>query len=101
MLIAHVTFETAAPTARPALAALIAEIADRPRHARQPRLPAVPCRPGEDTGLGVIHEWVDAASFDTYVASPGFAASGRVLRPLMTAPPVSKRFEARLLETVA
>lgn len=48
----------------------------------------------------VIHEWVDEPSFAGYLSSESFARSGAVLRPLMTAPPVSRRFRADLLETV-
>jgi quinol monooxygenase YgiN len=48
----------------------------------------------------VIHEWADESSFAAYLASAAFARSGAVLRPLMTVPPVSRRFHASLLETV-
>ncbi len=48
----------------------------------------------------VIHEWADQASFAAYLSSESFARSGAVLRPLTTVPPVSRRFDASLLETV-
>ena len=48
----------------------------------------------------VIHEWADEPSFAGYLASEAFARSGAVLRPLMSAPPLSRRFRAALLETV-
>ncbi len=48
----------------------------------------------------VIHEWADEPSFAAYLSSDSFARSGRVLRPLMSTPPVSRRFRATLLETV-
>jgi quinol monooxygenase YgiN len=48
----------------------------------------------------VVHEWADEASFAAYLSSESFARSGAVLRPLMSAPPVSRRFQASLLETV-
>jgi quinol monooxygenase YgiN len=48
----------------------------------------------------VIHEWVDAPSFAAYLCSESFERSGAVLRPLMSAAPVSRRFHASLLETV-
>lgn len=54
-------------------------------------------RPG---AVSIRHEWTDAGAFSGYLASPAFAASGKVLRPLMTATPRSRRFEANLLETV-
>jgi quinol monooxygenase YgiN len=50
--------------------------------------------------VAVIHEWDDEQSFAGYLASDAFARSGAVLRPLVTAPPVSRRFRAALLETV-
>ncbi|MBF9034628.1 antibiotic biosynthesis monooxygenase [Rhodobacterales bacterium HKCCE2091] len=57
--------------------------------------------PASGTHVGVLHEWDDAESFAAYLASPGLAASGAVLRPMMTAPPSSRRYDARLVETVA
>jgi quinol monooxygenase YgiN len=54
----------------------------------------------EDTGVTVVHEWEDQASFADYLGSGSFARSGDVLRPLMTGTPVSRRFQAELLETV-
>jgi len=53
-----------------------------------------------DEDVTVIHEWSDEPSFADYLASESFARSGAVLRPLMSAPPVSRRFRASLLETV-
>jgi quinol monooxygenase YgiN len=50
--------------------------------------------------VAVIHEWADEPSFAAYLSSGAFARSGAVLRPLLTAPPVSRRFSAALLETV-
>ncbi|WP_433041548.1 putative quinol monooxygenase [Dactylosporangium sp. CS-033363] len=55
----------------------------------------------DDTTVTVVHEWQDRASFAPYLDSDCFARSGQVLRPLMTAAPVSRRFSAELLETVA
>jgi quinol monooxygenase YgiN len=48
----------------------------------------------------VIHEWADEPSFAAYLSSEAFARSGAVLRPMVTQPPVSRRFRASLLETV-
>jgi quinol monooxygenase YgiN len=50
--------------------------------------------------VAVVHEWTDEASFAGYLASSAFARSGAAIRPLVTAPPVSRRFRASLLETV-
>jgi quinol monooxygenase YgiN len=54
----------------------------------------------DDEGVTVIHEWADRASFDAYLSSESFERSSEVLRPLLTEPPVSRRFHASLLETV-
>jgi quinol monooxygenase YgiN len=54
----------------------------------------------DEEAVAVIHEWADEASFADYLSSEAFARSGTVLRPLMTGPPVSRRFRAALLETV-
>lgn len=48
----------------------------------------------------VLHEWADEPSFAAYLLSEAFARSGAVLRPMLTQPPVSRRFRAALLETV-
>lgn len=55
----------------------------------------------DDRRVTIVHEWDHEASFDSYLRSDAFARSGQVLRPLMTGPPVSRRFRAELLETVA
>lgn len=55
----------------------------------------------DDTGITVVHEWEDETSFAGYLTSESFARSGKVLRPLMTGTPVSRRFDADLLEAVA
>jgi quinol monooxygenase YgiN len=54
----------------------------------------------DEGAVVVIHEWADESSFGDYLASDAFARSGAVLRPLVTEPPVSRRFRAALLETV-
>ena len=53
-----------------------------------------------EEGVSVTHEWTDESSFAAYLASEAFARSNEVIRPLMSAPPVSRRFHASLLETV-
>jgi quinol monooxygenase YgiN len=54
-----------------------------------------------DTGVTVLHEWIDQASFDQYLASAAFARSGEILRPMMTESPSSRRFRVELVEMVA
>ncbi len=53
------------------------------------------------TRITVVHEWEDQASFAGYLASDAFSRSGAALRPIMTGAPVSRRFHAELLESVA
>lgn len=56
----------------------------------------------EDAGaVTVVHEWADEASFRGYLASEAFARSGAAIRPLVTDGPVSRRFRAELVESVA
>jgi quinol monooxygenase YgiN len=57
--------------------------------------------PNKSQGICVLHEWTDQASFAAYGTSGAFASLGRVLRPLMTSRPVSRRLRADLVETVA
>lgn len=54
----------------------------------------------DEEGVVVIHEWDDERSFADYLATDVFDRSGTVLRPLLSVPPVSRRFRATLLETV-
>jgi quinol monooxygenase YgiN len=53
-----------------------------------------------EVAVTAIHEWADQPAFAAYLASEAFARSGAVIRPLVTRPPVSRRFHADLLETV-
>ena len=55
----------------------------------------------DDTGVTVVHEWQDEESFAGYLRSESFARSGEVLRPIIAGAPLSRRFRAELLETVA
>ncbi|MCA2228634.1 putative quinol monooxygenase [Nonomuraea aurantiaca] len=54
-----------------------------------------------ETGVTIIHEWDDEESFAGYQKSDAFIRSGKAVRPMMTGSPVSRRFRAELLETVA
>ena len=53
-----------------------------------------------DTGITVIHEWIDQASFAGYLSSDAFARSNEILRPKMVGSPTSRRFRAELVEMV-
>ncbi len=101
----------------PALIAIVelsTSVADRPfavaqLRREQPIVRTIPgclafhvfASPETGTDITVLHEWVDQAAFDGYLASDVFARSGQVLRPLMTAPPSSRRYRVELIETVA
>lgn len=100
MFLAIVDFNTAAADRPAALAQL-----DREReHVRA--LPGniafrVYAGREDDTQVTVVHEWHDEQSFAGYLRSAAFARSGQVLRPIMVGAPVSRRFRANLVETVA
>jgi quinol monooxygenase YgiN len=99
MLIAIVDFTVAPENRAAALAVLLAE-APAVRSmagnlAFQPYLDPVNAE-----AVRIFHEWQDQASFETYTGSDTFKRSGQVLRPMMTAAPVSRRMSADLLETV-
>jgi quinol monooxygenase YgiN len=99
MLIAVLDLHTTAPDRAQALAQLDAEREEI--RAMPGNLDFRVYAARDDAGdVAVIHEWADEASFAAYLASASFARSGAVLRPLMSAPPVSRRFHASLLETV-
>ncbi len=50
--------------------------------------------------VGILHEWDTADDFAAYIASERFATVGRILRPIMISPPVSRRFDAELIESI-
>ena len=99
MLIAHVTFRVAPENAKAALEALTKEAATV--RAMPGCIKFVPFQDGTDAqSIGVIHEWDSADNFRGYAASLAFAQVGQTLRPLMLEPPISDRFDARLLDSV-
>ncbi len=55
----------------------------------------------DDRTVTVVHEWADQDSFAAYLGSAAFARSNAVLRPMVTDGPVSRRFRAELVESVA
>jgi quinol monooxygenase YgiN len=100
MLIAILDFSTA-PTDRPAAVAQLDGERDAVR--AMPGNVAFRVFPSREDGtrITVVHEWDDEASFVGYLESDSFVRSGEVLRPIITGAPVSRRFRADLLETVA
>ncbi|MEV0460695.1 putative quinol monooxygenase [Catellatospora methionotrophica] len=100
MLIAILDFRTAPADRAAALAQLDAESSAVRAMAGNVAFRVYASR--EDaSAIAVVHEWDDEQSFARYLASDAFTRSGEVIRPLMTAPPVSRRFHAELRETVA
>jgi quinol monooxygenase YgiN len=97
MLIAHVTFLVSDADRPAALGALEAEAATV--RSMPGCLAFVPFTDATDPRqLGVLHEWRSAEDFANYTRSETFKRFGAAVRPLMTAPAVSQRFEARLIE---
>lgn len=98
MLIAHVTFPVSSENRTLAIDTLTKEIADV--RAMTGCVAFVPfLDPTNETDVGVLHEWESADDFAAYIASDSFAAIGAVLRPIMVGLPVSKRFDATLIDT--
>lgn len=99
MLIAHVTFEVDLTNSTKALEALTTE-------AGQVRAMTgcIAFNPFQDATnpaqIGVLHEWETADDFAGYTASQEFARVGATLRPMMVKPPLSRRFDANLIESV-
>lgn len=50
--------------------------------------------------IGLMHEWVSLEHFRAYAASDLFDRMGRILRPAMTTPPVSRRLQTESIEAV-
>jgi quinol monooxygenase YgiN len=55
---------------------------------------------GDDSHVGIFHEWRTEADFKGYAASPEFGRLGAQLRPMMLSAPISRRFDAVLKEEV-
>ncbi|MBR0556303.1 antibiotic biosynthesis monooxygenase [Ciceribacter sp. L1K23] len=99
MRIAHLFFSVDPARRAEALALLVAEApAIRAMKGCMAFMPFAD--PTTETGLGVLHEWETDADFTAYTGSEIFAETGRMLRPMMSAAPVSRRFDAELVQTV-
>ena len=99
MFIAHVFFAVAPSDRKQALDTLLAEV-PAVRRMKGCKVFQPFADPLDPAGLGVIHEWESQEMFAAYAASEGFAEVGKILRPMMTNDPVSRRFDAKPLETV-
>ena len=99
MLIAHVTFEVDPTSSAKALEALTTEAAQV-----RAMVGCIAFNPFQDAInpalIGVLHEWETSDDFDGYTASEEFARVGATLRPMMVKPPLSRRFDASLVESV-
>lgn len=99
MLIAHVHITVATTDREKALNILLNEVT--PVRAMKGCLTYIPfIDPTNDTGLVVLHEWQSNEDFAAYATSTEFAKIGQELRPMMNAPPVSKRFDVAPIETI-
>ncbi|WUH89522.1 antibiotic biosynthesis monooxygenase [Streptomyces sp. NBC_00433] len=100
MIIAIVDFGTAATDRAAALGQLDAE---RGRISAMPGNLAfrVYASREDDGRVTIVHEWEDEAAFDGYLESASFARFSEAIRPIMAGAPVSRRFRAELLATVA
>jgi quinol monooxygenase YgiN len=100
MFIAIVDFATAATDRATALKHLDAE-RDQVRAMPGNLAFRVHASREDDGGITIVHEWQDEASFDGYLRSATFARFGEAIRPIIVGAPVSRRFRAELLATVA
>lgn len=100
MFIAHVFFSVTPANRTKALDVLLAELPI----VRQMKgcISFVPFEdPSNPEKLGILHEWTTQHDFDAYVGSAVFSRVGQTLRPMMIAPPLSKRFDATMVEALA
>ena len=97
MLIAHVEIIIAEKDRQKALDALMAQVPIV--RAMEGCLIFSPyLDPADDKVLFIFHEWEHEDNFTAYLASPCFAKANSVLGPLLTAPAVSRRFDAQLIQ---
>lgn len=98
MFIAHVTFTIAEKDRDLAIETLTHEV-----ESVRAMLGCIAFTPFLDAtnsqNVGVLHEWDSAEHFAAYIASDSFKGLGDVLRPISLGAPVSKRFDATLLDT--
>jgi len=97
MLIAHVTFSILPENRALAIDALTQKVtAVRAMKGCGAFVPFLDSSNERD--VGVLHEWETAEDFAAYIKSDIFMTMGEILRPIMVSPPVSKRFDATLIE---
>jgi quinol monooxygenase YgiN len=97
MFIVHLYLQVAAGERRVALDALLERL-DAVR-AMPGCLRYIPFEdPSDDQMIGILEEWESREAFAAYTASDRFSDLNRTLRPLMLAPPISRRFRATLID---
>lgn len=97
MLIAHVTFSIAEEDRFEALAILKKEIVSVCKmKGCVTFLPFISLN--NKAEIGVIHEWESEEEFSAYLESESFKTIGQLLRPMMTTSPLSKRYNANLIQ---
>lgn len=99
MLIAIVEFQVAAKDHDAALAVLMDEVLTVRALPGCQNFRAFP-DPNNPEQICILHEWDSEAEFGEYLNSPGFAKAGALLSPMMTRAPTSRRFSAKIIETV-
>jgi quinol monooxygenase YgiN len=97
MLVAHVFFPVPPNKREEALNILLARL--HSVRAMKGCLRFIPfADPTNEEGVAVLHEWETREDFNAYVTDPGFVELRQALGLLMTGTPVSRRFDATLLE---
>ena len=100
MLIAIVEFEVTQENRSAAITQLLDEVPAVRAMAGNINFSAY-ADPFNQTSVLILHRWKAREDFQAYLASAAFARAGKILRPMMTAPPQSNRYEAQLIESVA
>ena len=85
------------PAERPALAREVTRLAERAR--------ALPGNAGfsvltdadDPTALVIAQDWQSNSEFEAYKAGPVFADLGALLRPALTAPPMTRQFGTEVM----
>ncbi len=97
MQITHVTFNVGKADSAKALETLVEEA--KAVRAMAGCIAFIPFQDATDpTQIGILHEWQTGEDFTAYTSSQEFAQLGKILRPMMLKPPVSRRFTADLIE---
>lgn len=98
MIIAHILFSVSAENRELAIDTLNRET--KTIRAMQGCVTFLPfLDPANSQTVGVLQEWERPEDFEGYIASSSFKTIGKILHPIMTSPPQSKRFDAKRITT--